>query len=847
MTATDSGVHETKARLRAENAELRRQLAEALAQQTAMREVLDILGHAPTELRPALDAVVERAARLCYARFGGVWLIEGDRVRLAACCGDMPGLTIGATRSYRRDSINGRAIVDRATIHVVDRRALAPDEFPARLGDEAARGSILAVPLLRGDAAIGVLTLVQDEVQPFTDKQIAVVESFADQAVIAIESTRLFDEVQTRNRDLAEALEHQEAIAEVLRIISASPGDVQPVLDAVVGYAARLCASDEASLSAIDDGHTRVLAVFGASDAHPVGRVQALDGTRLVDGAYREKRTAHVWGLSRTVGAEHSEVVARRRAGRIKAVAALSVPLLRGDEVMGVIETRRNDGKPYTPRQIALVEAFAEQAVIAIENARLFEELQQRNAEQAEALELERATGEILRVISGSPGDLDAALVAIIDAAATLCRADSARVWLRDGDDVVVGPLPTTPPVGARPPGWRTPLDAVPLVREVLTSRRTLHVEDMLRSAEEIGDPASGAHFRATGQRTSLNVPLLRGTEAVGFLGFVRTGEVRPFSAREIALAETFADQAVIAIENARLFEEIQQKSRELEIVNRQLEEANRHKSAFVANMSHELRTPLNAIIGYSEMVSEELEDLGQTDLVPDLARINAAGRHLLGLINNVLDLSKIEAGRMDLYLEDFDVETLVREVAAVVQPLVEKNGNTLVVDVAPSLGAMHADLTKVRQALFNLLSNAAKFTEQGTITLRVDRAAPSSDPTDLTPRPPSLAGKGVPNPAAVDVSSPFPAREGGRGVRFVVADTGIGMTEEQQAKLFQAFSQAEADTARRFGGTGLGLAISREFCRMMGGDITVQSVAGAGSTFTILLPAVVAPVSAPA
>jgi signal transduction histidine kinase len=662
MAATDNGVLETNARLRAANAELRRQLAEALAHQTAMREVLDILSHAPTRLRPVLDAVLERTARLCATKSAAMWLVEGAHVRLAARFGDDAGLAIGAMRPFGRDSINGRAIIDRTTIHVVDRQALPPDQFPAQLGDVAARGTILAVPLVRGKAAIGVLTLAQEDVRPFMDTQIALVESFADQAVIAIENTRLFDELQARNQDLAEALDHQEAIAGVLRIISASPGDVQPVLDTVVEHAARLCAGDETSLSAIEHGGTRVLAVVGASDARPVGHVQPLDGTRLVDAACQEKRSVHVWGISRALEAEYPDVPARRRRRGLIAMTALVVPLLRSGEVVGVLQTRRDGGKPFTSRQIALVEAFAE--------------------------------------------------------------------------------------------------------------------------------------------------------------------------------------QAAIAIENARLFAEIQTKNRELEVVNQQLAQANQHKSAFVANMSHELRTPLNAIIGYSEMVSEELEDLGQAGLVSDLARINAAGKHLLSLINNILDLSKIEAGRMDLYLEDFAVETLVREVAAVVQPLVEKNGNTLVVETAPGLGTMYADQTKVRQALFNLLSNAAKFTERGTITLRVD----------LTPPPPSLQGRG--REIRREGASPFPCREGGaggmglkggRGVRFVVSDTGIGMTEEQQARLFQAFSQAEAGTSRRFGGTGLGLAISREFCRLMGGDVTVESRPGAGSTFTVCLPARVTLVPDPA
>src|SRR5262245_15131474 len=217
--------------------------------------------------------------------------------------------------------------------------------------------------------------------------------------------------------------------------------------------------------------------------------------------------------------------------------------------------------------------------------------------------------------------------------------------------------------------------------------------------------------------------------------------------------------------------------------------------------MSHELRTPLNAIIGYSEMLQEEAEDLGEEAFIPDLQKVNAAGKHLLGLINDILDLSKIEAGRMDLYVEEFDVGELVRDVEAIVQPLVEKNANTLVVECPEDIGSLQADLTKVRQTLFNLLSNAAKFTDHGTISLTVQR-----EPDDW--------------------------------LTFAVSDSGIGMTEEQLGRLFEAFSQAEASTRSKYGGTGLGLAISRHFCRLMGGDLTVESSYGQGSTFTVWVPA---------
>jgi len=244
----------------------------------------------------------------------------------------------------------------------------------------------------------------------------------------------------------------------------------------------------------------------------------------------------------------------------------------------------------------------------------------------------------------------------------------------------------------------------------------------------------------------------------------------------------------------------------ELKVAKEAAEEANRTKSMFLANMSHELRTPLNAILGYSEMLSEEAADVGQDSFVPDLKKIHGAGKHLLSLINDVLDISKIEAGKMDLFLEDFEIRPLIDDVTSTIQPLVDKNQNALIVSCHDDVGTMRADVTKVRQGLFNLLSNACKFTTEGRITLKVSRLD----------------------------------KDGAEWLHFTVSDTGIGMTPEQLSKLFQAFSQADASTTRKYGGTGLGLAISRKFCQMMGGDITVASEPGKGTSFTLQLPALV-------
>jgi signal transduction histidine kinase len=776
----------------------KRELQRSLEYQTAISNVLSVISQSPNDLQPVLDAIAETAMRLCPSDRAAIRL-KSNGFRPSVIVGDMPDRITEEYKDWApildRRYVAGRVVLDRRTVHIHDVwNDPASNEVPA-LAREGRR-TVLGVPLKKEGEILGIIVLVRGVVRPFADREIKLVETFADQAVIAIENTRLFEAEQASKRELQESLEYQTATGEVLSVISRSPTELQPVLRSIATTAARLCDSIDAQVYRVMDGNLKMVSQHGSLPRLEARYQLPLTRGSVTGQAILERRTVHVDDISALLETEYpdakpSQLVVGHRT-------TLATPMLREGEPFGAILLRRNEVRPFTSKQIALLQTFADQAVIAIENTRLFEAEQASKQELTEALEQQTATADVLKVISRSALDVQKVLDALVESAARLCNAYDAQIFQVFGNGLRLvahhgGQHPKSGPVGQH---------TLPLARGFITGRavidrRTIHVADILAEGNEY--PEGQKRALQVGFRAALAVPLVHAGEAIGLI-FIRRAEVHPFTERQIELVNTFADQAVIAIENTRLFDEVQARTRELAKTVEDLEIASQHKNQFVANMSHELRTPLTAILGYAELIQEGFYEPQGPKSLDALTRIRSNGKHLLGLINTVLDIAKIESGQFTLNMGEYAIESVVETVRAATESLAQNKKLTLTTSVDKSLQVGLGDEQRLTQVLLNLVGNAIKFTDAGEVRV-----------------------------TAKAVDGHF---------NVSVTDTGPGIPEEHQTRIFEQFHQIDNSNTKAKGGTGLGLAIAKQIVEMHGGRIWVESTIGMGSTFQMEIPA---------
>jgi len=769
-----------------ELAEANRDLSEALDQQTATSEILGVISQSPTDAQPVFEAIVRSAVRLCGATYGTAHRFDGELVHLTAhhhCTPEVLAELRGAfpMRPDRR-MMSGRAILTKAVVHVEDLRA--DPEYAQQVGRAGGFRAVLAVPMLREGRPIGAIVVIRAEPGPFSANHIELLETFADQAVIAVENVRLFKEL---TRSVAEL----RALGEVGQAVSSSL-DIQSVLTSIVTHAVDLSQADAGTIYEFDEGAQ--VFVPRANYGIALEMIEALRRSHIrlgetVVGQAGSKRVAvQIPDLESASGYPLPFVL---KAGFR---ALLAVPLLTESHVVGALVVRRKVAGTFPQPVVDLLQAFATQSVIAIKNAGLFREID----EKSRALEeLSRNQEQLSRLSTAlqEPLSLTEQLRRVLDAARQVVGLDHLYIWTPSagGDGLMVSAGAGLTESDYRPLlGVSIPFAEAGALAAVYEDGEPRVFDETHPVPERYRLRPPYSEIAALRLRAFLVSPMIARGHTVGVLSADNRLTRAPIAAHTVELLHSFAAQAAVAVENARLFQEIQDKSQQLEL-------ASRHKSQFLANMSHELRTPMNAVLGYTDLILDGIFGDVPEAIRDTLERVKGNGHHLLGLINDVLDLSRIEAGQLTLSLGDYAMGEVVHAVASAVESLAAGKKLALKAIVPIDLPPGRGDERRLTQVLMNLVGNAIKFTDVGQVSIE--------------------------------------ARVADGSFLVAVSDTGPGVSEADRQRIFEEFQQVDSSSTRKKGGSGLGLAISKRLVELHGGRLWVESTLGQGSIFYFTVP----------